>query len=196
MNRRREKKMIRGLRAREESAFTEVVLLYQHKVFNICFRMVNDRQEAEDVAQEVFIAIFKSIEGFRGDSSFSTWIYRIAINRAKNRLKYLGRRSYKQHQAMEDTSEGALTQSPLSGDIPRPDGQALGKELEMIIQEGLAALPEDYRVVLVLRDIENMSYLEIAEIVELAEGTVKSRLFRARVALKEYVESRYDYDQV
>lgn len=196
MNRRREKQLIRGLRAREEAAFTEVVLMYQHKVFNICFRMVGDRQEAEDVAQEVFIAIFKSIEGFRGDSSFSTWIYRVAVNRSKNRLKYLGRRSHKQHQAMEDTAEGALTDSPLSADVPRPDGQALGKELEGIIQDGLAALQEDYRVVLVLRDIENLSYQEIAEIVDLAEGTVKSRLFRARVALKEYVESRYDCDRV
>ena len=166
--------------------------MYQHKVFNICFRLIGDRQEAEDVAQEVFIAIFKSIEGFRGDSSFSTWIYRVAVNRSKNRLKYLGRRSHKQHQALEDTAEGALTGGPLSADVPRPDGQALGKELEGIIQDGLAALQEDYRVVLVLRDIENLSYQEIAEIVDLAEGTVKSRLFRARGALKEYVESRYD----
>ncbi|MFU8804288.1 MAG: sigma-70 family RNA polymerase sigma factor [Bradymonadaceae bacterium] len=195
MNRRRERKMIRGLRARDEDAFSEVVRLYQHKVFNVCYRIVGDRQEAEDVSQEVFIAVFKSVDGFRGDSSFSTWLYRVAVNRSKNRLKYLGRRSYKSHQAIEDTAEGAVSESPLSGDIPRPDGQALGRELEGIIQDGLKELSEDYRVVLVLRDIENLSYKEISEIVDLAEGTVKSRLFRARVALKEYVESRYDYEQ-
>jgi RNA polymerase sigma-70 factor, ECF subfamily len=195
MNRRRERQLIRGLRAREEDAFTEIVRQYQHKVFNLCYRIIGDRQEAEDVAQEVFIAIFKSIDGFRGDSSFSTWIYRVTVNRSKNRLKYLGRRSHRQHQTVEDTAEGQMTESPLSSDVPRPDGQALGRELERIIQDGLAQLDEDYRVVLILRDIENLSYQEIAEVVDLPEGTVKSRLFRARGALKAYVESRYDMER-
>lgn len=184
--------MIRGLRARDEEAFTEVVRQYQHRVFNICLRMLGSREEAEDVAQEVFVAVFKHIDSFRGDSQFSTWLYRIAVNRARNRIKYLARRSQRDHQAIEDTAEGAVADNPLGSTVPRPDGQALGNELERIIQEGLAALAEDHRLVLVLRDIENLSYREIAEIVELNEGTVKSRLFRARVALKEYVDSRYE----
>ncbi len=191
MNTRRERKMIRGLKERDEDAFTECVLIYQHKVFNICLRVVNNRTEAEDVAQEVFVAVFKYIDSFRGDSKFSTWLYRIAINRAQNRLKYLARRSYQQHDDFNEPEHAALSESPLSSDVPRPDGQALGNELETIVQDGLAQLNEDFRLILVLRDIENMSYKEIAEIVELNEGTVKSRLFRARVALKEYVDSRY-----
>ncbi|MBA2664631.1 MAG: sigma-70 family RNA polymerase sigma factor [Bradymonadaceae bacterium] len=185
--------MIRGLRARDEAAFTECVLAYQHKVFNICLRVVGDRAEAEDVAQEVFVAVFKYIDSFRGDSKFSTWLYRVAINRARNRLKYLSRRAHRDHQAIEDTAESQVTESPLSSAIPRPDGQALGNELERIVQDGLAQLGEDHRMILVLRDVENLSYKEISEIVDLNEGTVKSRLFRARVALKEYVDSRYDF---
>lgn len=196
MKKRRERQLLRGLRAGEEEAFTEVVQIFQHRVFNICFRIIGNRQEAEDVAQEVFIAIFKSVAGFRGDAALSTWIYRIAVNRAKNRLKFLGRRSHDEHQAMEDTAEAAMVDNPLSAAVPGPDGQALGNELEGIIQDGLAQLSDDFRVILVLRDIENLSYQEIGEVVDLAEGTVKSRLFRARVALKEYIESRYDYDGV
>lgn len=191
MNTRRERKMIRGLKARDEDAFTECVLIYQHKVFNICLRVMGDRTEAEDVAQEVFVAVFKYIDSFRGDSKFSTWLYRITINRAQNRLKYLARRSYQSHDAIDEPEHAALSESPLSSDVPRPDGQAIGNELEIIVQEGLAQLNEDFRLILVLRDIENMSYKEISEIVELNEGTVKSRLFRARVALKEYVDARY-----
>lgn len=183
--------MIRGLKARDEDAFTECVLIYQHKVFNICLRVVNDRAEAEDVAQEVFVAVFKYIDSFRGDSKFSTWLYRIAINRAQNRQKYLARRSYQQHEAVDDPEHADLSESPLSADVPRPDRQAIGNELEAIVQDGLDQLNEDFRVILMLRDIENLSYKEIAEIVELNEGTVKSRLFRARVALKEYVDARY-----
>ncbi len=191
MNTRRERKMIRGLKARDEDAFTECVLTYQHKVFNICLRIMGDREEAEDLAQEVFVAVFKYIDSFRGESKFSTWLYRITINRAQNRLQYLARRSHHLHGGIDEPEHAALSESPLSAAIPRPDGQAIGNELETIVQEGLLQLSEDFRLILVLRDIENLSYKEISEIVELNEGTVKSRLFRARVALKEYVDSRY-----
>lgn len=192
MTTRRERKLIRRLKARDEEAFTDLVMTYQHKVFNIIYRIVQDRAEAEDVAQEVFISIFKHIDSFRGDSKFTTWMYRIATNHARNRVKYLSRRHRQKHQDIDDTPEGAVQESPLSEGISGPDSQAMGRQLEEIIKEGLLYLKEDHRTIIVLRDIENLSYREISEITELAEGTVKSRLFRARLALKEFVEARYD----
>lgn len=187
-----DRKLVRRLRQRDEDAFCELVRVYQHKVFNVIYRILGDRAEAEDVAQEVFVSVFKHIDGFRGDSKFSTWIYRIATNHARNRLKYLARRSYRDHQNFEDAHDSVKESSPLSGTIDRPDDHLLGKELEQVIQAGLESLSEIHRTILVLRDVEHLSYQEIAEIVELPEGTVKSRLFRARVALKEYIEARYD----
>lgn len=187
-----ERKLVRRLRARDEDAFTELVRSYQHKVFNVVFRIVGDRSEAEEVSQEVFVTVFKHIDGFRGDAKFSTWLYRIATNHARNRVKYLARRSQRAHQALEDTNDGALNDGAVGERVANPHEVAIGKELEEIVRDGLASLNEMHRTIVVLRDIEHLSYTEIAEVVELAEGTVKSRLFRARAALKEYVESRYD----
>lgn len=191
MRKRRERKLVRALKRRDEDAFGELVNVYQHKVFNVVYRIVGDRQESEDVAQEVFVAVFKYIDSFRGESKFSTWLYRIATNQAKNRVKYLARRSQKKHQDIDDTPESKVNANPLGGGVFRPDETALGNELHGIIKEGLAALSEEHRTVIVLRDVEDMTYTEISEVLEIAEGTVKSRLYRARVTLKEYVESRY-----
>lgn len=187
-----DRKLVRNLRRRDEDAFRELVRVYQHRVFNIVYRILGDREEAEDVAQEVFVAIFKHIDSFRGDAKFSTWVYRIATNQARNRLKYHARRHRRDHQNYEDAPESAHQDSDFAGTIPQPEDAVLGRELEKIIQEGLAELGEIHRTIIVLRDVEHLTYQEIAEIVELPEGTVKSRLFRARVALKEYVEKRYD----
>ena len=195
MSSRRDRKLVRALRARDEDAFRELVNLYQRKVFNIVFRILNDRQEAEDVAQEVFITVFKHIDQFRGDAKFSTWLYRIATNHARNRIKYLSRRARKQHQDISDTPEGDMEVNPLGAAVSRPDRQAQANQLEEIIQAGLSQLQSEHREIVVLRDIENLSYQEISEITGLAEGTVKSRLFRARVALKEFVQARYDFQE-
>jgi RNA polymerase sigma-70 factor (ECF subfamily) len=192
MKRRRERKLVRALRQRDEEAFSELVRVYQHKVFNVIYRILGDRQEAEDVAQEVFVAVFKYIDSFRGESKFSTWLYRIATNRAKNRIKYLARRSQYKHQDIADTPESKINSNPFGGGMFQPDETALGNELHEILKEGLASLSEEHRAVIVLRDVEDMTYQEISEVLEVAEGTVKSRLYRARVTLKDYVESRYD----
>ena len=194
MDTRRDRKLVRALRARDEEAFSELVAVYQHKVFNITYRILGDRQEAEDVAQEVFITVFKHIDQFRGEAKFSTWLYRISTNHSRNRIKYLSRRARRQHQDFDDTPEGALQDSPLSPRLSRPDRLAQAFELETIIQQGLDALQPEHREVVVLRDIENMSYSDISQVTGLAEGTVKSRLFRARVALKEYICERYDFE--
>lgn len=186
-----DRKLVRRLKRRDESAFSELVRTYQHKVFNVVYRILGNKAEAEEVSQEVFIAIFKYIDSFRGEAKLSTWIYRIATNHARNRVKYLARRSQRAHRDIDEGPETANEDSPLSAYIASPHEEAVGKELEEIIRDGLKTLNEIHRTIVVLRDIEGLTYSEIAKIVDLPEGTVKSRLFRARIALKEYVESRY-----
>lgn len=185
----REKLLVRRLQQRDERAFQEMVRLYQHKVFNLVFRMLGNREEAEDVAQEVFVTVFKAIDSFRGDSKLSTWIYRIAANQCKNRIKYLGRRSYQQtgqledHEAQIQAAQPSLLQPHTDG----PEQVLAGRQMESLLSQGIALLEEEHRTLLVLRDVEELSYQEIASITGLPEGTVKSRIHRARMALKEHL---------
>ncbi len=184
-----ESKLIKRLKKRDERAFATMVQLYQNRVFGLVFRMLGDRAEAEDLAQEVFVTVFKSIDSFRGDSKFSTWLYRIATNHCKNRIKYLQRRHHKRTKDIDDTNETEFT-SPLTPRSSRPDEMAGARQLERIIQQSLAELDEEHRVVIILRDIDHLSYTEIAEITGLAEGTVKSRIFRGRASLRALVEAK------
>ncbi len=185
-----EARLIRRLKRRDEDAFAHMVETYQRRVFALVFRMLGDRAEAEDLSQEVFVTVFKSIDSFRGDSKFSTWLYRIATNHCKNRLKYLARRHHKRTRDIDDTLERDILR-PLSERQPGPDKIAEGIQLEAIVRKALTELDEEHRVVIILRDIDHLSYAEIAEITGVPEGTVKSRLFRGRLALKQLVEARY-----
>ncbi len=186
----RERLLIRRLRDRDEQAFREVVAAHRDRVFNLCYRMLGNREEAEDVSQEVFITIFKSIDSFRGDSKFSTWLYRITANHCKNRIKYLARRYDRQKSEYDERILRQGTESQLTAPTqsPRPDKHLEGVELERIMQECLATLDEDQRVLIVLCDIEELSYAEICEITGLRVGTVKSRLHRARKALRRKIQ--------
>src|SRR5690242_16136079 len=178
----RERLLVRRLQQRDERAFHEMVRLYQHKVFNLVFRMIGNREEAEDVAQDVFVTVLKAIDTFRGESKFSTWLYRIAVNTCKNRLKYLGRRSYRSTGALDEAAERAMQDAQPSALTPHVDGPEAvleGRQMERLLQEGIALLEPEHRELLVLRDVEELSYDEIASITGLPEGTVKSRLHRA-----------------
>jgi RNA polymerase sigma-70 factor, ECF subfamily len=193
----RERMLIRRLQQRDERAFAEVMRLYQHKVFNVVFRMVGNREEAEDVAQEVFVTVFKHVDSFRGDAKFSTWLYRIATNHTRNRMKYLGRRAHNHTSELDDAAERELAGSQPSAMRPHiagPDAVLEGLQLERVVQQGIASLEPEHREVLVLRDVENLSYDEIASITGVAEGTVKSRLHRARLALKEHMAKHLGQD--
>lgn len=153
--------------------------------------MLGDRSEAEDVAQEVFITVFKSIDGFRGDSKLSTWLYRVATNHCKNRIKYLDRRARGKKKELDELSEhGALESASMgtSAQVARPDQQAEANQIELIVRAAIMELDEDQRVLVILRDVENMSYEEIQQETGLPEGTVKSRLHRARLALAKTVQ--------
>ena len=182
----RERRLVRKLRDRDEKAFREIVELHGDRVFNLTYRMLGNREEAEDVAQEVFITVFKSIDSFRGDSRFSTWLYRITANHCKNRIKYLARRHDRDRDEYDEGRERASAAGAYAAaSIPRPDKHLEGVELERLMQESIATLDEDHRLLIVLRDIEELSYEEICQITGVREGTVKSRLHRARMALRK-----------
>lgn len=186
-----ESEFVARLIARDEAAFNELVVLYERRVFALVFRMLRRREEAEDLAQEVFVQVFKAIDQFRGDSKLSTWIYRIAVNLCKNRSKYLARR----HTSKTDDVDGMHDRSPLSnakgvsvGTIARPDELIEGMQLEIIVKRAIEQVEPDFREVLILRDVEDLSYEEIASVTGLAAGTVKSRIHRARAQLRALVE--------
>ncbi len=186
--------LLARLRERDETAFNEVVRVHGDKVFNLVLRMVGNRAEAEDIAQEVFVTVFKSIESFRGESKFTTWLLRIAANHSKNRIKYLARRSTDKEglDALPDAVMADEGNAPAQSHIEGPDRLLEAAQVEDIMQKAIAALDEEHRLVVVLRDIEELSYEEIGEITGLPEGTVKSRLHRARMALKEQLEGKIE----
>jgi len=185
-----ERLLIGRLKERDEQAFNDIVRLYGDKVFSLVYRMIGSRPEAEDIAQEVFVTVFKTVDGFRGESKFSTWLLRIAANHCKNRIKYLSRR-HTDGGELDDEREGAISSrggSPLHAQIVAPDVMLEAAELEKLMQAAIAALEEEHRLLVILRDVEELSYQEIGEITALAEGTIKSRLHRARMAIKEYLD--------
>lgn len=181
----------RLLQQRDEQAFSALVADHQHRVYGLAARLLSDEAEAEDVAQEVFVAAFKHIDEFRGESRLSTWLYRITVNLCHNRRRHRQRRGYGVTESLAEASgepsadspearvDGATAQRPSD-----PETALLANESERRVRAAIERLDEEQRVVLVLRDVEELSYQEIAVITGLAEGTVKSRLHRARAALK------------
>jgi RNA polymerase sigma-70 factor (ECF subfamily) len=186
-----EAKLVERLVARDERAFNALVRAYERRVFALVLRMLGNRAEAEDLAQEVFVQVFKAIGSFRGESKLSTWIYRIAINLCKNRTKYLRVRHSDEQDELEALQErvpmGEATKANVAH-IERPDEMMSGKQVERIVQQAILQLEPTFRECLVLRDVEELSYEEIGAITGLPEGTVKSRIHRARGQLKEIVE--------
>lgn len=188
-----EEKLLERLRARDERAFNELVKAYERRVFGLVFRMLSSRAEAEDLTQEVFVQVFKAIGTFRGESKLSTWIYRIAVNLCKNRAKYLRVR----HAGEQDELEEMAERLPLSqarnanvAQVARPDEAMAGRQVEEIVRQAISEVDENFRECLILCDVEELSYEEIAEITGLPVGTVKSRIFRARAQLRELVEKK------
>lgn len=180
-----ERELVEKLRRRDEAAFAVFVLRYQERVFRLLVRMLGDQAEAEDLAQEVFISVFKSIDGFRGDAQLSTWVYRVAANHCRNRIKYLVRRRRQLTEGFDEQSEERVEANEL-GDAP--DRLMEARQTERMLQEGLLSLDAEQRELVVLREVEHLSYEEIMAITGLPEGTVKSRLHRARAGLRDYVE--------
>lgn len=180
-----ERSLLRRLRNRDERAFRELLEAHRDRVYNICYRMLGNRHESEDVAQEVFITVFKQIETFREEAKFSTWLYRVAVNHCKNRIKYLARRHDRDRDELDDQASSA-NGTPIGAPVPSAPDRALeGAQMEKLMQDAIAALEDDQRIVVVLRDVEDLSIEEICEITGLPDGTVKSRLHRARLVLRK-----------
>ena len=169
----------------DKKAFDLLVLKYQHKIVNLVMRYVRDPELALDITQEAFIKAYRAIPRFRGDSAFYTWMYRIAVNTAKNHLAAQRRRPMDVDLDLQDPEQYDLHAKLRETDTP--EGVTLGKELKEIVERAIAALPEDLRTAIILRELEGMSYEEIAQTMECPVGTVRSRIFRARDAIAKKV---------
>ena len=183
--------LIRAFQGGDKAAFDELVLKHQHKLFNLCYRFLGDYQEANDSAQETFIKVYRSLKKFRFKSAFSTWLYRIAVNTSKNKLKSAEYRQKKKmvpldNPASLDHSSPAIR---IRGETHSPAMELEKKERMRVIQEAINALPPEQKEVVTLRDIEGFSYEEIVEITGFNPGTVKSRLARARLDLRKKLRS-------
>lgn len=167
----------------DKAAFDLLILKYQHRIVSLISRYVSDPSEALDVAQEAFIKAYKAIDNFRGDSAFYTWLYRIAINTAKNWLVARKRRPPASDIDAADAEQYDMD-SRLK-DRSTPENELLREEIEKTIFDTIATLPVDLRTAIILREIDGMSYEEIATTMECPIGTVRSRIFRAREAIDE-----------
>jgi RNA polymerase sigma-70 factor (ECF subfamily) len=182
--------LVRRVQRGDKAAFDVLVRKYQHKIVKLVTRYVHDNSEALDVAQEAFIKAYRAIHGFRGDSAFYTWLYRIAINTAKNHLVAEGRRPLERGVDLQDPDQYEA-QSRLR-DVDTPEGLLLTDEIQRTVEAAIAALPEDLRTAIVLRELEGMSYEQIAETMACPVGTVRSRIFRAREAIDEKLKPLLD----
>jgi RNA polymerase sigma-70 factor (ECF subfamily) len=184
--------LIRAIQTGDMAAFDELVLKHKDRLFNLVYWFLGDYQDANDCAQETFIKAFKSINRFRFESAFSTWLYRIAINTCKNRIKSSAYRWKKKTVSLE-ISNGSKNGNPCSEIVngsPTPAMALEKKERMMWIQKAINSLPEEQNQVVVLRDIQGLSYQDISDITGLNLGTVKSRLARGRLELKNKLKGR------
>ncbi len=169
------------------AAFDQIVLRYKDKMYNLCYCFLDDHEEANDAAQEIFIKICRSLKQFKFKSSFSTWLYRIAVNTCRNRLKSADYRHRRKRVSIDNP--GVSLDSPGSMEIrdrsPSPSIELEKRERSMLIRRAIKSLPPEQKTVVTLRDIEGLSYDEIAKITGLHLGTVKSKIARARLDLKD-----------
>ena len=184
--------IVAELKAGSEEAYAWLIGEFQQPVYGLVYRIVNDPSDAADTTQDVFLKVFRGMKHFQGESSLKTWIYRIALHEAANR-----RRWWFRHKAYETSiepaeSEGAAgeaMQIALTDRADSPFDNAANGEVRRKVEEALRQVPEPYRTTLILRDLEEMAYEEIAEVLEISLGTVKSRLTRGRQALKQRLAS-------
>lgn len=174
--------LVRRFKEGDRRAFDQIVHRYKDRVYALCIRWMGDREVADEVAQDVFLALFKSLGGFRGDAQLSTWVYRVVINHCKNRRLYRRRRHLDHHEPIDaDPEEGGGRQFADEG--PGTDAHLHATQAGSLLQRGLAALDEDQRQIILLREMQDLSYEEISDLLGLPRGTVKSRLHRARLEL-------------
>ena len=175
--------LVRKVQRGDKAAFDSLVVKYQHKIVHLVNRYVKDPYEAQDVAQDTFIKAYRALGDFRGDSAFYTWLYRIAINTAKNYLLSRSRRHYDYEVDIQDAEQ--VENLPQLKDIETPEDLLMNEQVVLVIRSAIEKLPEEMRIAITLREFEGMSYEEIAEAMDCPIGTVRSRIFRAREAIDE-----------
>jgi RNA polymerase sigma-70 factor, ECF subfamily len=166
-------------------AFEFLVKRHQKKMLNMAYRMMGNYDDACDVVQEAFLSAFRSIKKYKAEALFSTWLYRIVVNQTKNRIKQAHRLTSREETSIDDFEERANALCPPCAEEGRPDEQLMQQERDAKVQHCISKLDHEYRDALVLRDIQGFSYEEIRDVLQIPEGTVKSRLSRARNALKD-----------
>ena len=185
-----ERELIARLQKRDEAAFEELIRQYEKKVYTLCFRMCGNSEDAEEAAQDAFLALWRGIDRFRQESSLSTWIYRLATNACIDTL----RRRKKQSGSVSLDDEALFVDAVDTS--PQPQETVEHRETQKLLQEGLSALPEEYRKVLILREIEGLSYTEIAESASIELGTVKSRISRGRSLLRNFLSGNGNFFEI
>ena len=175
----------------DKHAFELLVTKYQRKLIRLLSRFIRDSSEVEDVAQEAFIKAYRALPNFRGDSAFYTWLYRIGINTAKNYLVAMGRRA-PTTTAMDAEEAENLGESELLQDVNTPENQMMSRQVAETVNQTLEKLPEELRTAITLREMEGLSYEEIASIMNCPIGTVRSRIFRAREAISVQLKPMLD----
>lgn len=188
--RREDDELVRRLRAGEESAYEALLARFQQAVYNLAFRLSSNPGDASDVVQEVFLKVFRNVGHFRHQSSLKTWIYRITVNEAHNQRRWFFRHRSREVGLDDETDEGC---SRTVADTGRsPFDCAFDREKHVLIENALARINPLFREVVVLRDVEDLSYEEIAEVLQISLGTVKSRIMRGREALREELTGRLE----
>jgi RNA polymerase sigma-70 factor, ECF subfamily len=183
--------LVKRVQRGDKSAFDLLVRKYQHKVVKLVLRYVRNPAEAEDIAQEAFIKAYRALPQFRGDSAFYTWMYRIAINTAKNTLASRDRSPIAYDLDLTDPEESHSVQTKLQ-DPDTPEGMALTEEIRGIVNSAIEGLPEELKTAIVLRELDGLSYEEIAAAMECPVGTVRSRIFRAREAIDKRLREVFE----
>lgn len=185
-----ERELIARLQKRDEAAFEELIRQYEKKVYTLCFRMCGNSEDAEEAAQDAFLALWRGIDRFRQESSLSTWIYRLATNACIDTLRRRKKQSGSVSLDDEELFVDAVDTSP------QPQETVEHREAQKLLQKGLSALPEEYRKVLILREIEGLSYTEIAESASIELGTVKSRISRGRSLLRNFLSGNGNFFEI
>jgi RNA polymerase sigma-70 factor (ECF subfamily) len=191
--------LVKRFKTGDSAAFTSIVERYQDRVYTQCLRWLGDKALAEEVAQDVFLALYRSLERFRGEARLSTWIYRVVVNHCKNKRLYRNRRHMVRHEPLEGTARGKDDDGPvrqIAAEGPGTDNETWRSEAETIVHEGLQRLDAEQRRIILLRDIQDLSYEQISDILDLPRGTVKSRLHRARGALASVLSERIKLEDV
>lgn len=182
--------LVRRVQKGDKGAFDLLVLKYQHKIVNLVMRYVRDPDQALDISQEAFLKAYRALPRFRGDSAFYTWLYRIAVNTAKNYLAAQRRRPLDVELDLQDPEQFDL-HAKLK-EVDTPEGVVLSRELHETVERAIESLPDDLRTAIVLRELDGMSYEEIAQTMDCPVGTVRSRIFRARDAIGKKIANLAD----